>query len=64
VIGACNLAARGSGVEATAAMKIEPQEPYRLAADVPAADRIVRLREASAGELEQYGVGVGHLRHV
>lgn len=36
----------------------------RLAEEVPADDRIVRLREASPNELERYGVGRRHLRQV
>jgi len=36
----------------------------RLAEEVPADDRIVRLREASSLELERYGVGRSHLRQV
>jgi hypothetical protein len=35
-----------------------------LAEEVPADDRIVRLREASSLELERYGVGRSHLRQV
>lgn len=42
----------------------EARAESRLAEEVAAEDRIVRLREASPNELERYGVGRSHLRQV
>lgn len=42
----------------------EARARTRLAEEVSAEDRIVRLRKASLTELERYGVGRSHLRQV